>query len=98
MANTTWSATDKSAGITLSGGNLIATNNNNAASGVRAADKQLTGKFYWEVTCTTYTWGGNGVGVVVASTALGQNSAVTTPACVVNQNGTIYRDGSSTGI
>jgi hypothetical protein len=96
--NTTWSATDKSAGITLSGGNLIATNTNNAASGVRAADKQVTGKFYWEVTCTTYTWGGNGVGIVGASTVLGQNATSAAPACIVGQSGTIYRDGSSTSI
>jgi hypothetical protein len=94
MANTTWSTTDKSAGVTLSGGNLIATNSNNAVSGVRSIDFQLTGKFYWEYTCNTFTFGGNGVGV--ANSAIPIGSAVSTAqsgTCVVRQNGPIYVNG-----
>ncbi len=40
MAATTWDTTAKAAGITLSGGNLIAT-------------RALSGPSYWQVTCTT---------------------------------------------
>jgi arabinogalactan endo-1,4-beta-galactosidase len=51
MANTTLNPSDKNAGITLSGGNLTATNNNGAQpQGVRAAHSYGTGKFYWEGT------------------------------------------------
>jgi hypothetical protein len=103
MANTTWSATDKTAGITLTNGNLTATNNNNAASGLRAVDRQITGKFYWEVTCTVFTWNGNQVGFV-SPTWLLTNLPSNTPlpgTCVLQQTGQVNIDdvvvGSSFG-
>jgi hypothetical protein len=48
MANTQWSTTDKSASITLSNLNLTATTS--SSGGVRAADRQVTGKWYFEGT------------------------------------------------
>ena len=53
MADTyaTWNPSDKDAGITLSGGNLIATKAGGWA-GVRATIGKSAGKWYWEVKCT----------------------------------------------
>ena len=48
----TWNPSDKDAGITLSGGNLIATNNNNVYSAVRSTIGKSSGKWYWEVVFT----------------------------------------------
>lgn len=70
MANTTWNPSDKSANITLSGtNNLTATSTTTAIGGVRAIDRQITGKYYWEITCTT--WGSNeGIGFATAAASL----------------------------
>lgn len=71
MANTTWEAATVTA-VTLSGGNLVATStgttSNNQGAHAPFADGQTTGKFYFEVTLTTYT-GGAGVGVGIGTTA-----------------------------
>jgi hypothetical protein len=60
MANTTWNPADLVA-VTLTGSNLIATSTATTAW-VRAADRQITGKFYWEITVSTWvnagTWAG----------------------------------------
>jgi hypothetical protein len=52
MTATTWDPNNKAAGITLTGGSLIAT----AASGTNPAvlaTRSISGPSYWEVTCTT---------------------------------------------
>lgn len=74
MANTTWSTTDKTASITLSGGNLTAAAT--AASGIRAVDRQVTGKFYWEITFNT---AGGFFGAGIASVAAALNTLYATP-------------------
>jgi hypothetical protein len=53
MANTTWNPSDKSAGVTLTGSNLIATNTA-AAALCRARHRQAGGhrKFYWNAPVT----------------------------------------------
>lgn len=70
MANTTWDAGTVSA-VTLSGSNLIATNtgttSTNQGAHAPATDGQTTGKFYFEVTLTTFT-GGAGVAVGIGTT------------------------------
>ena len=52
---TTWNSSDKSATITLSGGNLIATSSTAVSQGVRSTTSKSSGKVYWEVTLTTLT-------------------------------------------
>jgi hypothetical protein len=94
MANTTWSTTDKSANITLSGLNLVATSTSTAVGGVRAADKQIIGKFYWEYTTTTWGAGNDAIGFATASTVLNTASG----AWFVVNTGTIYNQSVSTGI
>jgi hypothetical protein len=101
MANTAWSPTDKSANITLTGGNLIATVTAGGGLGLRAADKQLTGKFYWEITVGTAGGTATGVGIAGAAWSLtaGYSSpGVSAPSSGVTRfNGTIYTDGVTSG-
>ncbi len=81
MAFTTWSTTDKSASLTLSGGNLIATAGA-GSQGVRGAHPKRTGKYYVEYTSTTVQSSSSTVGFATAATTLtlGQN------ACAVCQS------------
>jgi hypothetical protein len=99
VANTTWNPSDKSASITLSGtNNLTATSTSSVLNGVRAIDKQITGKFYWEVTATTFGVNG-GIGVASPNWTLANGlfgTAGPGTSCVAN-NGNIYVDGSTTG-
>jgi hypothetical protein len=98
MANTTWSTTDKSASVTLSGGNLIATSTT-TAGGVRAVDLQRTGKYYFELTLTSGANVGTAHGLANANAAL--NTLVTTPTnavVVIGNTGVIWLNGSSTGV
>lgn len=91
-ANTTWNPSDKGAGITLSGLNLIATNNNNAISGVRAIGSQVTGKIYWEVTFNVVTYSFNGCGIingVISVNQTPQAAPAGTPMVAVQTNGQI---------
>jgi hypothetical protein len=55
---TTWNPADKAAGITLSGDDLIATNNNGARSNVRSTTSHSSGKRYYEVTAGVFAPGG----------------------------------------
>ena len=99
MANTTWNPSDKAAGITLSGGNLIATNTNNATCLVRAVDKQVSGKFYWECTCNVLTSSLDGVGAAVGhvptSTIISSNSGGPAGICGLSRGGQVCVDGSA---
>jgi hypothetical protein len=92
MANTTFNPADKNVGITLSGSNLIATNNNNALSGVRAVDFHATGKYYWEITFTTPTYVHTGAGFTSATNPLNVtllSSTIGTPILGVEQSGAV---------
>jgi hypothetical protein len=100
MANTTFNPSDKTAAVTLSGGNLIATNTTNAIGGVRAVDRQLVGRFYWEYICNVVA--GNaatGVGIAspTASLSLSSFNAQSGTSGVTRSAGTIYVEGVSTG-
>ncbi len=99
MANTTFNPSDKSAGITLTGSNLIATNNNGSASGVRAVDRQVTGKFYWECTLNVVVSASTAVGIVSpydALTASPSNAGLNTSGVI--KNGNTYVNGVSAAI
>jgi hypothetical protein len=101
MANTTWNPSDKSATITLSGGNLTATSTSSGIIAARAIDRQVAGKFYWECLCSTFTGSGSAVGFACSSAALGSGlaSAGSSPGTVgLGRGGTIIVDGVSTGI
>jgi len=95
MANTIWSATDKTAGTTISGGGLVATFSA-ASTGVRAIDRQIAGKFYWETTFTTAS-ASYGTGIAVSDAALAQLFASSPNAVTVYASGTIWINGVSLG-
>lgn len=103
----TWDPASVTA-VTLSGGNLVATNTgttstNQGAHGA-AANGKSTGKYYFECKITTFT-GGAGVAVGIGTTAAtyaGISTAATLGAmCYVvghNGTGTIFNDaGGNTG-
>lgn len=92
MANTTWSTTDKN-NITLSGGNLVATAAAGGSTWVRAADKQIAGKFYWEITLTTTTVAATATGI--ASPAIVLTNAGDAGRCALNRSGNLQVDGSN---
>lgn len=69
MAASTWSTTDKSASMTLSGSNLIATASAGNVS-VRGKDPKRVGKYYIEYTSTTTQNGSSAFGFAAARTPL----------------------------
>ena len=88
--NTTWNPADKSAGITLTGGNLIATGGLN--TGCRGVDHQVAGQFYFEYTMTT--WAGS-TSCGVANLAAGFAPGTSTGVSSVNAAGQIVCNGSN---
>jgi hypothetical protein len=95
MANTTWNPSDKSANCTLSGGNLIGTATG-ANAWVRAVDKQVTGKFYWEAQPTVWVNGNTGIGF--CGGGLAAPSGATVAGMVATfKAGPIYVDTVNTG-
>jgi len=99
MANTTWSTTDKTASVTLSNANLTATVSSGVNQGVRASDRQVTGKFYFEVTATTWTGVQGIIGIANSGAILSSIAATPTGAVVILQSsGNIFLNGVSTGV
>jgi len=92
MANTTWNPSDKGASITLSNGNLTATNT--GVSAVRAIDKQITGKFYWEVTATTFANNSSAIGILSPTVSL-VNPFTLVGSCGLQRVGVITVDGAT---
>jgi hypothetical protein len=96
MANTVWNGSDKDAALTLSGGNLTVTLGSSTTSGIRAVDKQIAGKFYWE--CTTTTWAGtsDSVGLAPITWARGTTMTGSVPGLTgLTRGGQIYVDGAA---
>ena len=75
MAASTWSTTDKSASLTLTGSNLIATAASSSQS-VRGKDPKRTGKYYLEYTSTTTQSGSSTFGFASARAPLGTVTSV----------------------
>lgn len=100
----TWDAATV-ASVTLSGGNLVATNTDgtsNANQGARGANAvgKTSGKLYFEETFTNVTGGGNcGVGVgTTASTYTGMGGNGTAGGIVFRASGNIYGNGLNSGV
>ena len=100
MANTTWNLSDKSANVTLSGGNLTATQASGSTCGVRAAHQQSAGKYYWECTCTTFGGIGGDVGFATLSASFSTTLAGVTapvPSVAVAKTGPIWSNAVNSG-
>jgi hypothetical protein len=66
----TWSPSDKTAGITLSGGNLTATDTTTGNQAVRSVTSNGAGKIYVEWTANTWNGISSYVGIATASAIL----------------------------
>lgn len=91
-ASSTWNPADKNAGISLTGGNLIATRASSSpanAEVVRATSSKSSGKSYWECTPSGTTGLGNvSIGLAVAGASLAA-------AIGIDTNGVGYFDGGN---
>ncbi len=96
MANTLWNTSDKTAGVTISGGGSLTATASGSANGVRAVDKQITGQFYWETTLTTAN-SSYGVGAALGSAALSTLYNTPTGAVIVYASGAIWVNNLTTG-
>jgi hypothetical protein len=101
ISNTTWSTTDKTAAVTVSGGGLtVSAGSTGTINAVRTTDRQISGKYYWEITTSVNTVnsgiGAAHAGVVLSNTNM--SSAGGSIGCAfVNTNGTVFIDGVSFG-
>jgi len=89
MAASTWSTTDKTASLTLTGSNLIAT----AAAtnqGVRGKDPKRTGKYYIEYTSTTTQNNSSYFGFAATKTPLGTSATPASSIGPAAQLGSIF--------
>jgi hypothetical protein len=93
-----WNPADKSPGIALTNNDLTAKNIDNSVCSTRPVNGQLNGKFYWECTCDTYTYFQNAIGIATRRAIIPQTASVLTPGCCVEQGGTIYLNGVTTGV
>jgi hypothetical protein len=102
VTSVTWDSATVSA-VTLSGGDLVATNTGTTSADqgarVATASGKTSGKYYFEVAITTGTSGANvGIGVGTTSstyTGLGNNGA---GGNMVFTSGNIYANGTFTGL
>lgn len=98
-ATTTYNPSDKAAAITLSGGNLVATQNTGSAfANVRSISSQSSGKLFFEVTFTTQNFASfSGVGVANATESLTAQLGQTNNSVLGRCNGTVDFNASSLG-
>jgi len=94
---TTWNPSDKSANITLSGGNLTVTCTSNVDGGVRSTISKSTGKVYFEYICTTFnaTGGDTGCGIATSSAVLTSIGAVGVGGVITFPSGNTYFNGTN---
>ena len=97
----TWNPADKSAQITLSGGNLIATDTSTGDSGVRSATSHSGGKWYIEWTSgSTFTGANTNVGICTIGAPLAGVGNTTANAFLLQQGGSgaVWFNGSQAGL
>lgn len=94
---TTWNPSDKSANITLSGGNLTVGATTNTSDGVRSTTRQTVGKVYFEIDWTGATGGDTGCGVATNLASLTSVGSAASNAAICFASGNIWVNGTSTG-
>lgn len=98
---TTFNPHDKSANVSLSGGNLVVVATTSADGAVRSFDAQSIGKFYFEVTWTGTLAGAGGdtaTAVALNSTALTDIGTNSVASALVYKTGHVFNNSSNTGI
>lgn len=97
MANTSWSPSDKTSGVALSNLNLTAAGTG-TNQGMRAADSQTTGKFYWEATFVTVGNFNYGTGIANGSAALTTLYSTAANGLTVYATGSVWFNTANTGL
>lgn len=99
-AAVSWNPSDKDTYVTLSGGNLIAAAGGPVVSqgAVRAISGYSSGKYYWEETVDIWASGNTGVGIALSSANLSTVPTNPVGAAILYQGGTIYVNGSYSGV
>jgi hypothetical protein len=94
----TWNPLDKSASITLSGSDLVASNADASANhSVRATKGKSTGKWYWEITVNSATANsGAEIGVGSSSVGLDVKMASSATGWTFQENNYYGNDGNYT--
>lgn len=90
---TTWNPSDKSSEITLSGGDLTATADDEAGS-VRSTTSKSTGKHYFELTALNDDASNSGAGVLTASSSINDGPLDWNPGAGYFFDGNIVVDGN----
>lgn len=92
---TTWNPADKLA-ITLTNSDLTATTTATTFNGVRAIRGNSSGKYYFELTATTWNTTNDQVGLAL-STATFSTASATPGKAMVNGGGAVWVNGVNTG-
>lgn len=96
---TTWSPTDKTANITVSGGNLTATANAGGNGGVRCTAGRSGVKVYFEILYNAVAGGGTTFsGIALASASLPTFAGNGAGGIGMFDSGAVFRNGSGTGV
>lgn len=97
IPSVTWNPADKSATVTLSGGNVTATCTGGTNSAVRTIKGYSTGKVFWELNNGTGGWGSaHGYGLANIGAALGTVASAALGAVIYYQSNLWYA-GSNHG-
>lgn len=93
---TTWDGAHKTAGVSLSGVNLIATDNTGASNGVRATNGVSSGKMYYKFTVTVAATAGQDF-YGVANSAWSPGTWLGANAVGINVNTDVFSNSGSIG-
>lgn len=97
-STTTWDPASHNAGITLSNGNLTASQATGDFDNVKATRVITTGKHYWEVEIDVQgTAGDCFLGVCDSTYNNALRVASANPSAILRSNGTQYKDNSTSG-
>jgi hypothetical protein len=91
-STTTWNPADKTAGMNLSGGNLIWSETNVTAEAVRSTSGYSTGKRYWEVVAGVTDQGAMGIRVIGDAIGTAVNGGTTAS---LRADGTLFAAGGA---
>jgi len=86
----TWSPTDKAAAVTLSGGNLIATDPTSATAGVRGTKSHSSGKWIFEIAKNADFGANTYIGFATAAQVLTAANTTAAFGCLPNRSGSLW--------
>jgi hypothetical protein len=97
-ATTTWNPSDKSANITLSGGNLTVQASTSSDGAVRSTSSKISGKLYFEIDWTGSSGTNTGCGICTAAANLSTLGPTSNNGAILYGTGGIWVNGTNLGI